>query len=57
MIERLSRRQGLADGSYAAALDRLREMVNSKNGHRSPEEIRALAERDIAAAGRERRDS
>ena len=31
-IERLARRVGLDDGSYQAALDRLRELV-AKNGH------------------------
>lgn len=31
-IERLARRQGLADGTYASALRRLEELV-SRNGH------------------------
>ncbi len=32
-LERFSRRQGLAHATYSAALDKLREMVNGKNGH------------------------
>lgn len=35
-FERLARRQGLSDGSYAAALDRLRELVGRRNGHGRP---------------------
>jgi hypothetical protein len=44
-IERLARRAGLADGSYSAALERLKELCAKKNGHRAPTSGAELLER------------
>jgi hypothetical protein len=49
-IERLARRQGLDDGSYSAALDKLRELCSAKR--RTPSSPAEL----LAAMGRERDD-
>jgi hypothetical protein len=43
-IERLARRVGLDDGSYQAALDRLRELAG-RNGHKKPSSGAELLER------------
>lgn len=42
-VERMARRQGLADGSYIAALDKLRDMT-ARNGHPKDLASRLLAE-------------
>jgi hypothetical protein len=34
-IERLSRRQGLVDGSYSQALEKLRALAAGRNGHQA----------------------
>ena len=46
-LERLARRQGLADQSYAAALDKLRELVGA---HRQPATIADLVTRQRGRA-------
>jgi hypothetical protein len=47
-IERLARRQGLADTSYAAALDKLRELVGTP---RKPASIADLVARQAQRGG------
>jgi membrane-bound lytic murein transglycosylase B len=49
-IERLARRQGLADGSYSQALDKLKELT-AANRKRQPASGRELLERVRAGGG------
>jgi hypothetical protein len=51
-IERLARRAGLADGSYAAALERLREMARESRGKRRPTSALELLDEHRSGAGR-----
>ena len=42
-VERAARRQGLADGSYASALDKLRELAASRKPRTLAEDLAAVA--------------
>ena len=49
-VERAARRQGLADGSYASALDKLRAMVAAQPGRSLAEDLaRARAEAEASS--------
>jgi len=50
-IERLARRQGLADGSYSQGLEKLRELAG-RNGRQDFPALVAQAHREKANAGR-----
>jgi uncharacterized protein HemY len=54
-LERLARRVGLDDGSYQAALDRMREMTSRSD--RTPPTIAELAQRQAASAATHNHDA